>query len=85
MQTVPDAAERGRHRTLSAVSRDHSIERQIDIIWERLFEFSLFTQSGDHKKTSEILREFIGRDKAEKGTQKLSGKQESILEAALPC
>jgi hypothetical protein len=66
-------------RRLSAVLRAHSIVRQIDIMWERLFEFALFVHSGDHKKTSEILREFIGRDKTDQGAQKLTTKQLTVL------
>ena len=49
-------------KQLDRVKAADSVPNKIDIVWERLFELALFTQSGQHKKPSDILREFIARD-----------------------
>ena len=38
---------------------DH--ESRVDLMWERLIEFALFTASGTHRKPSQILKDFISR------------------------
>jgi hypothetical protein len=57
-------------KKLETIKRIVSVASQLDKMWERLFEFSLFCQTGQHRKPVEILKGFIRVEKTP--TEKLS-------------
>ncbi len=52
-------------KNLDVVRRMPSANNQVDKMWERLFEFSLFCRSAQHRKPVEILKELIRAKKTD--------------------
>jgi hypothetical protein len=60
---------------LDSVNRISSVANRIDVIWEKMFEFALFAHSLTHRKPSDILKEFIGKDKNDAKTPRLTNSE----------
>lgn len=65
-------------KKLEIVNRVDGSMNRVDVMWEKLFELALFTQTGEHRKPVQILKEFISRRGAE-STATITAKDVGLL------
>jgi uncharacterized protein with ParB-like and HNH nuclease domain len=59
-------------KKLDVVNRLEESQNRVDMMWEKLCEFALFTASGLHRKPSQILKDFISRKGTRQSEPRLS-------------
>jgi hypothetical protein len=62
-------------KKLDIVSRVEDQQSRVNIMWQRLWELALFTATGQHRKPSQILKDFISRKEARPNAPKLTQQQ----------
>jgi hypothetical protein len=66
-------------QSLDIISNVEDRKSRVDIMWEKLFEFALFTATKEHRKPVQILKDFIGRKEKNTGPVKLNNSQLGLM------
>lgn len=66
-------------KQLDIVKRIGDSQNKIDTMWERLCEFAMFASNGQHRKPSQILKDFISRKGTKPSAPKLTKKELGLL------
>jgi hypothetical protein len=66
-------------KKLDIVSRGDDPQSRVDIIWQKLWELALFTASAQHRKPSQILKDFISRKGGRSNDPKLTPEQIRLM------
>jgi Protein of unknown function DUF262 len=66
-------------KKLDIVSRGDDPQSRVDIMWQKLWELALYAATGQHRKPSQILKDFISRKGARPSDPKLSPAQIRLM------
>jgi hypothetical protein len=66
-------------KKLDIVSHGDNPQSRVDIMWQKLWELALFAASGQHRKPSQILKDFISRKGTRSSEPKLNPEQTRLM------
>jgi hypothetical protein len=66
-------------KKLDIVSRGDDPQSRVDIMWQKLWELALYVATGQHRKPSQILKDFISRKGVRTSDPKLNPEQVRLI------